>query len=216
MPSTGMPSSRRSARSSGAPSEYTDAGPPDSTSAAGRGSFMRSKPVVCGSSSAKTPHSRIRRAISCEYWPPKSRTRTSSWAGSGAGARISPPTPEAAVARPSVIADGYRLGDDGAAVPAHPHRLLVLEPLALGLERRRDHHLGPLEVADVLVAGRRHRGAKGADQVEGAVVLVGRAEQDLLEAPVLLGRDPRPARKRWMKRRHPPVEAAAGSLGRAR
>ena len=34
--------------------------------------------VSCGSSSAKTPHSRIRRAISCEYCPPKSRTSTSS------------------------------------------------------------------------------------------------------------------------------------------
>ena len=39
--------------------------------------------VSLGSSSAKTPHSRIRRAISCEYWPPKSRTSTSSRADRG-------------------------------------------------------------------------------------------------------------------------------------
>ena len=41
-----------------------------------------------GSSSLKTPHSRMRRAISCEYWPPKSRTRTSSVAVGPAGALI--------------------------------------------------------------------------------------------------------------------------------
>ena len=34
--------------------------------------------VSLGRSSANTPHSRIRRAISCEYCPPKSRTSTSS------------------------------------------------------------------------------------------------------------------------------------------
>ncbi len=32
----------------------------------------------CGRSSLNTPHSRTRRAISWEYWPPKSRTSTSS------------------------------------------------------------------------------------------------------------------------------------------
>ena len=54
------------------------AGEDQAPSASARGS---SPPrCVAGSSSAKTPHSRIRRAISCEYWPPKSRTRTSSTA----------------------------------------------------------------------------------------------------------------------------------------
>ena len=55
-------------------------GPPESTSAAGAARGSRSRSVSCGSSSEKTPHSRIRRAISCEYWPPKSSTRTSSCA----------------------------------------------------------------------------------------------------------------------------------------
>ena len=54
--------------------------------------------MVEGSISAKTPHSRIRRAISCEYWPPKSRTSTSSVAGTSSGA--GGPTP---AARSSVI-----------------------------------------------------------------------------------------------------------------
>ena len=36
--------------------------------------------AVWGSSSLNTPHSRTRRAISWLYWPPKSRTRTSSCA----------------------------------------------------------------------------------------------------------------------------------------
>jgi hypothetical protein len=45
-----------------------------------RGSRRRTSSggTVCGSSSLKTPHSRTRRAMSCEYWPPKSRTSTSS------------------------------------------------------------------------------------------------------------------------------------------
>src|SRR6478672_207996 len=174
MPSTGMPSSSSSGRSSGAPSE--------STSAAGRRSRMCSESIVCGRSSAKTPHSRIRRAISCEYWPPKSRTSTSSRAVSGGrSSTVSsetvsvPVTPLAAVgvagtAAGSVIAYGYPGGHRGPPVGAHAHGLLALELLALGLERRRDHHLGALEVADVLVSAGRHRGLERTDEVEGAVV----------------------------------------------
>ena len=52
----------------------------------------------------------------------------------------------------SVIRDGDPGGDRGAPVRAHADRLLVLELLALAHQRRRDHHLGPLEGADVLVA----------------------------------------------------------------
>src|SRR5215218_259787 len=224
MPSTGMPSSRSSRRSSGAPSEYTDAGPPDSTRAAGRRSLMRSKSVVCGSSSANTPHSRIRRAISCEYCPPKSRTNTSSWAVSGARTSMASPetvsvpvTPLAAVgvagtAAPSVIADCYSRRHSSPAVGAHAHGLLALELLALGLERRRDHHLGALEVADVLIAAGGHRGTQRADQAERAVVFVGGAVEDLVERAVLDRRHAGPPRQRRMERRHPPVVATARSL----
>src|SRR5919198_5672867 len=193
MPSTGISRSSSSERSSGAPSEYTDAGPPDSTSAAGRRSRMWSKSVVCGSSSAKTPHSRIRRAMSCEYWPPKSRTSASSCAVPGAWTSAAsdetasvPVTPLAAVgvagtAAPSVIRNRYSRGNGRSPVGAHAHRLLALELLALGLEGRSDHHLGALEVADVLVAAGRHGGPEGADEVECAVVLLGGTEEDLLQ-----------------------------------
>ncbi len=90
--------------------------------------------------------------------------------------------------------------------------LLVLELLALAHQRRGDHHLGPLEGADVLVATGGHRGFQRPHQVEGAVVLLRRAEQDLLHRPVLLGRDAGAARQRGMEGRHPPVEAATGCL----
>src|SRR5213593_2924101 len=190
MPSTGTPSSSSSGRSSGAPSEYTDAGPPERTRAAGLRSRIRSSAAVCGKSSAKTPHSRTLRAMSWEYCPPKSRTSTSS-----------------------VIADGNPLSDRGATVGAHAHRLLALQLLALGLDRRGDHHLGALEIADVLVPTGGHRGAERAHQVEGAVVLLRGPEEDLLERPVLKRGHAGAARERGMEGRHSPVEPAArGSL----
>src|SRR5262245_11686362 len=222
MPSTGIPSSSRSRRSAGAPSEYTDAGPPESTSARGARSRISSSSVSWGSSSAYTPHSRMRRAISCEYCPPKSRTRISSCAVSGAGTlRASsetgsePGTASAAstgIGAPSVIRDCDPRGDSGVAVGAHADRLLALELLALGLKRGRDHHLGALEVADVLVAAGGHGGPQGADQVEGPVVLVRRAKQDLLQGAVLLDGNPRAARQRRVEGRHSPMEATAGRL----
>src|SRR5215211_457803 len=224
MPSTGMSSSSSSERSSGAPSEYTDAGPPDSTSAAGRRSLMRSKSVVCGRSSANTPHSRILRAISWEYCPPKSRTSTSSRAACGGRtATVSeetvsvPVTPLAAVgvagtAAPSVIADGYSGCDSGPSVGPHAHGLLALELLALGLKRGRDHHLSTLEVADVLVSTRCHGCPQGSNEVEGAVVLLRRAEQDMLQGAVPDRRHPGPAWEGWMECRHAPMESAARRL----
>src|SRR3954464_14854180 len=78
MPSTGIPSSSSSGRSFGAPSAYTDAEPPERISPRRERRFISSTAIVWGSSSLKTPHSRTRRAISCEYCPPKSRTSTSS------------------------------------------------------------------------------------------------------------------------------------------
>src|SRR3954468_3259892 len=53
------------------------------------GSIRRTSSALtrCETSSEETRASRTRRAISCEYWPPRSRTRTgfSSAAGSGTG-----------------------------------------------------------------------------------------------------------------------------------
>ena len=108
---------------------------------------------------------------------------------------------------------GRRLGRGHGA---HADRLVALELLALGLERRRDHHLGAVERRDVLVAAGGHRRAQAAHQVERAVVLVGGAEQDLLERAVLGGLHARAARQRRVEGGHAPVEAAAGRLVGAR
>src|SRR5215211_5874162 len=229
MPSTGMPSSSSSLRSAGASSAYTEAGPPERTRPRGPRSRIRSRSMSCGRSSLKTPHSRIRRAISWEYWPPKSRTRTSSVAWAGANFSTSRSSGSApgtlrsgtwtrpgfflvAALAASVIADCDRDVDGRATVRPHPDCLLALELLALGLEGRCDHHLGAVELRDVLVAGRGHRGAERAHQVERAVIVLGGAEQDLLERAVLLGRDAGASRQRRMEGRHPPVRAAARSL----
>ena len=91
-----------------------------------------------------------------------------------------------------------------------------LERLALGLDRRREHDLGLLEVVDRLVAAGRHRRPERAHQVQRPVVLARGADDDLLERGVLVDLDARAARQRRVERRHPPVEAAAGRLLRAR
>ena len=76
----------------------------------------------------------------------------------------------------------------------------------------RDHQLGAVELREVLVAAGRHRGAQRAHEVERAVVLVGGADEDLLERAVLDRLHARAARERRVERRHAPVEAAAGRL----
>src|SRR6185503_7660758 len=141
--------------------------------------------VSCGRSSAKTPHSRTRRAISCEYWPPKSSTRTSSCAtarssaSSSTGWSAATAEPAPAVCR-SVCDKRHR-----SAARRHPDLLLALELLALRLQRRGHHQLGPVELRDVLVAAGRHRGPQRAHQVERAVVLAGGTGDDLLQRAVL-------------------------------
>src|ERR1700722_2598349 len=102
------------------------------------------------------------------------------------------------------------------SVGAHPHALVALERLALGLERRRDHDLGAVELREVLVTAGRHRRPQATEQVERAVVLARRADEDLLERPVLRGRDPRAAWEAWMERRHAPVKTPARGLVGAR
>src|SRR3954449_13560626 len=103
--------------------------------------------IVCGSSSLKTPHSRTRRAISWEYWPPKSRTSTSSErvaaapAAGGRGVVRASATPGLLPAdegrggyAPAVFGDrlGHRPCDRSARGP-HADRLIALELLALRL-----------------------------------------------------------------------------------
>ena len=60
----------------GAPSSYTDAGPPDSTMPAGRREASSEGDRSWATISENTWHSRILRAISCAYCAPRSTTRT--------------------------------------------------------------------------------------------------------------------------------------------
>ena len=70
MPITGTPSSSRPRSSRGAPSAYTDAGPPERMIPRGLRFSICSSGVWLGSSSENTPQSRTLRAISWLYWPP--------------------------------------------------------------------------------------------------------------------------------------------------
>src|SRR5919197_5314520 len=90
MPSVGTPSSNRPGSMRGAPSAYTDAGPPLRISACGLRARTCAAVTPWPTSSEYTRHSRTRRAISCAYCPPRSSTSTgrSSAARSGSG-RIS-------------------------------------------------------------------------------------------------------------------------------
>jgi len=108
-----------------------------------------------------------------------------------------------------VIADTH---GRAAAAGAHADALLTLELLALGLQGRRHHQLGAVELRDVAVAAGGHRSAQAAHQVERAVVLAGRTGDDLLEGAVLLGRHSGATRQGRVERRHPPVVATAGRL----
>src|SRR3989440_10004603 len=186
MPSTGHPRSYTAGSTDGAPSTWTDAGPPLKITPAGLRAFSSSAVIVYGTISEYTCASRTRRAISCAYCAPKSTTRTvSNW---GASMR---------------------------RLATHADALAALEALALGLQRGRHHDLGLLELFDRLVAGGGHRRAQGAEEVESAVVLVGRTDEDLVECAPLAGMYAGPAGQVGMERRHPPVEPAARRLVRA-
>src|SRR6476659_9975241 len=87
-----MPSSNTSGSMRGAPSAYTDAGPPLRISACGLRARTCAAVTPCPTSSEYTRHSRTRRAISCAYCPPRSITSTgrSSGARSGSGTTLAP------------------------------------------------------------------------------------------------------------------------------
>src|SRR6266849_1144114 len=87
MPSVGMSSANTSGSTCGAPSAYTDAGPPLRISACGLRARTWAAVTPWPTSSEYTRHSRTRRAISCAYCPPRSTTSTgrSSAGRSGSG-----------------------------------------------------------------------------------------------------------------------------------
>ena len=64
----------------------------------------------------------------------------------------------------------------------HADALRPLEVFAFGLQGRRHHYLGLLELLDRLVAARRHGRAEGAEQVEAAVIFMGGPDQDFPRA----------------------------------
>src|SRR5256885_4273997 len=104
----------------------------------------------------------------------------------------------------------------GAALAWTPQLLRLLEDLALGLDGGRDDQLRLLQLADRLRAHRPHAGADGPDEIQRAVFREGRPEEDLLERARDADPDARAPRQVRVRRRHPPVIAAAGRLGRAR
>src|SRR5215208_1904877 len=128
MPSVGTPSRNSSGSTRGAPSAYTDAGPPLRISACGLRARTCSGVTVCGASSEYTRASRTRRAISWEYWPPRSMTRTgrSSGAASGSG-RTSAPIVRRLLRDRHVVR--VRLAESGGG---NPHELRLLHLLDRG------------------------------------------------------------------------------------
>src|SRR4029077_17029937 len=74
--STGTPSWRTFGSHLGASTSYTELGPPERTRPTGSSARISSSEAVHGRIAENTSCSRMRRAINCVYWPPKSRTTT--------------------------------------------------------------------------------------------------------------------------------------------
>src|ERR1700687_4510189 len=74
MPNTGTPIDNTPVSHGGAPASYTEFGPPDNTTPEGSNFRISSTLAVQGRMALNTCCSRIRRAISCVYCPPKSST----------------------------------------------------------------------------------------------------------------------------------------------
>src|SRR5271154_2394154 len=74
MPNTGTPNCSTLGSHSGASLSYTELGPPDRTMPTGSSARISSSFAVHGRIAENTCCSRMRRAISCVYCPPKSRT----------------------------------------------------------------------------------------------------------------------------------------------
>src|SRR3954463_3506666 len=150
MPRVGMPCSKIAGSIRGAPSAYTDAGPPERMIATGLCRRISSSDARCDTSSEYTRASRTRRAISCEYWPPRSTTSTGRSSGSGWSSITSAATVIRRVLRDRDVVR-MRLAQPCAG-DAHEARLLH------GLDRRRaavPHGLA--QTADDLVQDARER-----------------------------------------------------------
>src|SRR5215831_11934515 len=100
MPRTGTPAPSRPAGAGGAPSAYTEAGPPDRMIAFGFRARICAPGMLDGTISEYTWHSLTRRAISCAYWAPKSTTRTVSNSGAECTIRLPGPAPRPLLSAP--------------------------------------------------------------------------------------------------------------------
>ena len=78
MPSTGTPESKTICGARGLPISVVEAGPPERITALGWMRLNASSADWNGTISEKTPASRMRRAMSCVTWLPKSMMRTVS------------------------------------------------------------------------------------------------------------------------------------------
>src|SRR6202451_4581270 len=119
MPKTGTPAWNSPSGAFGAPSAYTEAGPPDKMIAFGCLASISLTGIVDGTISEYTWHSRTQRAISCAYCAPKSTTRTVSG--------VSVPSPSGACTAVSLVGLRGRLlgpripvGRSDAVHLAHP------------------------------------------------------------------------------------------------
>src|SRR5271165_2309531 len=109
MPRTGMPRARTCGLHLGAWASYTELGPPDKMMPAGANLRISSNEELQGRTAENTCCSRMRRAMSCVYWPPKSRTTT-------------PPTSEFGFACASLIVAPVAIGSpSGNALPYDHH-----------------------------------------------------------------------------------------------
>src|SRR5258708_22677 len=97
------------------------------------------------------------------YCDPKSRTSTESWAATVGVSSVCGAAVIVTSRCPPVRIDPERFGSN-----PHPNPLLTLLQLAFGLDRRRDHHLGLLELADVASPADPHGRLDGAHQVHRA------------------------------------------------
>jgi hypothetical protein len=80
MPSTGHSPENTQAGARGDPGSGTDSGPPERTMPLGAKARISASSVSQDRISEYTPISRMRRAISCVYWEPKSRiSRRLAW-----------------------------------------------------------------------------------------------------------------------------------------
>src|SRR6476661_6753113 len=144
MPSVGIPSSKMRGSTCGASSAYTDAGPPLRITAYGFRALTASGEIVWPTSSEYTRHSRTRRAISCEYWPPRSTTSTGRSSATGSWTTFDG---SAAIVR-SLFRDG------------HVVRVRLAQPGGRDAHEARGLHLGDRRGAAVA-----HRLPQAADQL---------------------------------------------------